>query len=219
MKKNKMMRIASVLLVAVLLSACAISGTFAKYTTTVNGDDSARIAKWEIEVDTFKSASPANQTFEFDIFKTIYDTETPGQASNEDNVDSDLLAPGTWGYFDLVIKNNSEVTAKYTLTLTETIQDGPDDAASPILYSVNTVASTSEAATLPNSGMAKAGTNGQITITSGDNGNLNMNDGEAVIRIYWQWEFDAASNNDTALGLDGDTQIKVAANVTVEQVD
>ena len=51
MKKNKMMRIASVLLVAVLLSTCAISGTFAKYVTQVSGNDSARVARWGIKSD------------------------------------------------------------------------------------------------------------------------------------------------------------------------
>ena len=50
MKKNKMMRIASVLLVAVLLSTCAISGTFAKYVTTDSGSDSARVAKFAFTV-------------------------------------------------------------------------------------------------------------------------------------------------------------------------
>lgn len=48
MKKNKMMRIASVLLVAVLISTCAISGTFAKYITKAEGEDTARVAKWGI---------------------------------------------------------------------------------------------------------------------------------------------------------------------------
>ena len=48
MKRNKMMRIASVLLVAVLLSTCVISGTFAKYTTSNSATDSARVAKWGV---------------------------------------------------------------------------------------------------------------------------------------------------------------------------
>ena len=48
MTKNKMMRIASILLVAVLISTCAISGTFAKYVTKTEGTDTARVAKWGI---------------------------------------------------------------------------------------------------------------------------------------------------------------------------
>ena len=46
MRKNKMMRLASALLVAVLLSTCAISGTFAKYVTSSTGTDKARVAYW-----------------------------------------------------------------------------------------------------------------------------------------------------------------------------
>ena len=46
MRKNKMMRAASGLLVAVLLSTCAISGTFAKYTTSTESTDNARVAVW-----------------------------------------------------------------------------------------------------------------------------------------------------------------------------
>ncbi len=216
MKKNKMMRIASVLLVAVLLSTCAISGTFAKYTTTVTGEDSARIAKWEIKVDTFATATSDEQTFEFDVFNTIYDTTG---STAETDVATNLIAPGTWGYFDLVITNLSEVTAEYTLTLNETITNGPTGIASPILYSVNTVDATTDAAVLPAAtAMTKAASNA-ITITTGSTGTLAMTNGTAIVRIYWQWEFDAATNNDTALGLDGDTQITVSANVVVNQVD
>ena len=50
MKKNTMMRVASALLVAVLLSTCAISGTFAKYVTTASGSDTARVAKWDVQI-------------------------------------------------------------------------------------------------------------------------------------------------------------------------
>ena len=50
MMKNKMMRAASILLVAVLLSTCAISGTFAKYVTTNEARDSARVAKFGVVI-------------------------------------------------------------------------------------------------------------------------------------------------------------------------
>lgn len=50
MKKNRMMRLASVLLVAVLMTTCTISGTFAKYVSEGSADDTARVAKWGIEV-------------------------------------------------------------------------------------------------------------------------------------------------------------------------
>ena len=56
MKKNTMMRIASVLLVAVLLSTCVISGTYAKYTSTVTTSDSARVAYWGFNSSTVEIA-------------------------------------------------------------------------------------------------------------------------------------------------------------------
>ena len=63
MKTNKIMRVASVLLVAVLLTTCAISGTFAKYVTTGNTGDGARVAKWGIVMDSTGTAT----------FKDTYD--------------------------------------------------------------------------------------------------------------------------------------------------
>lgn len=78
MKKNKMMRLASALLVLVLLTTCAISGTFAKYTSSNTGTDSARVAYW--------GWTPAELSI--DMFDGEY---TNVDSSNEDNV----VAPGT----------------------------------------------------------------------------------------------------------------------------
>ena len=50
MKKNRMMRLASGLLVAVLATTSVISGTYAKYTTQDSANDSARVAKWGVEL-------------------------------------------------------------------------------------------------------------------------------------------------------------------------
>lgn len=52
MKKNKMMRLASVLLIITLLTTSVISGTFAKYTTEDSAFDYARVAKWGVTVQT-----------------------------------------------------------------------------------------------------------------------------------------------------------------------
>lgn len=50
MKKNKMMRLASVLLIAVMLTTSVISGTFAKYVTEDGTEDHARVAKFGVVV-------------------------------------------------------------------------------------------------------------------------------------------------------------------------
>lgn len=81
MKKNTMMRVASALLVAVLLTTCAISGTFAKYTTSVTSEDKARVAYWG-----FQSTNTMDLT---DLFKDAYDTTVGASV--------DVIAPGTTG--------------------------------------------------------------------------------------------------------------------------
>lgn len=68
MKKNRMMRLASILLVATLMSTCTISGTFAKYVTYGSASDTARVAKWGVNItasgslfaDTYVEAAGGN---------------------------------------------------------------------------------------------------------------------------------------------------------------
>ena len=81
MKKNKIMRLASALLVLTLMTTCAISSTFAKYTTSQSGKDSARVAKWGF-TDTGDSQITLNN-----LFKDAYDKNVQGKA--------DVIAPGT----------------------------------------------------------------------------------------------------------------------------
>lgn len=50
MKKNKMLRAASALLVLTLLTTGIIGGTFAKYVTVGSATDTARVAKWGVTI-------------------------------------------------------------------------------------------------------------------------------------------------------------------------
>ena len=105
MKKNKMMRIASVLLVAVLLSTCAIFGTFAKYTTEVSSSDQARVAKWGFNT--------ASINFE-NLFAESYTNVANG------STDTAIIAPGTNGKVAFIFENNSTTNApevKYSFKL------------------------------------------------------------------------------------------------------
>lgn len=91
MKKNKMMRLASCLLVAVMLTTSVISGTFAKYVTSDSATDTARVAKWGVTVTT-----EGETTFADSYDGTVVTSVT------EQNV----VAPGT--------KNDTGVT--FTIT-------------------------------------------------------------------------------------------------------
>ena len=50
MKKNKPLRAAGILLLATMLTTCMTAGTFAKYTTGAEAEDSARVAKFGVVV-------------------------------------------------------------------------------------------------------------------------------------------------------------------------
>lgn len=90
MKKNVMMRVASIMLVLVLMSSSVISGTFAKYVTSGSATTSARVAKWGVtfEADTDK------------LFKNEYNyVTTPTGLSSTYSVKATtkVVAPGTSG--------------------------------------------------------------------------------------------------------------------------
>lgn len=93
MKKNKMMRIASVLLVLTLISTCAISGTFAKYVTKASGTDSARVAKWGVVL----SLDGADSVFakEYELSAEHQDEGADAYTGLAVKSDVKVVAPGT----------------------------------------------------------------------------------------------------------------------------
>lgn len=95
MKKNKMMRAAGVLLIAVLLTTSLISGTFAKYVTSGEDSDSARVAKFGVLV-----------TADGSLFSENYYSASEGDNANAPATDgatisvhsldsTNVVAPGT----------------------------------------------------------------------------------------------------------------------------
>lgn len=92
MKKNTMMRLASFLLIAVLISTSAISGTYAKYVTTGSANDSARVAKWGVNFD-IEGGPLFSQEYETDDTTNFTSMQVSVNSENTDNV----VAPGTTG--------------------------------------------------------------------------------------------------------------------------
>ncbi len=93
MKKNYMMRTASGLLIAVMLTSSIISGTLAKYTTSGSSTDSARVAHFGVTVSGSGDSA----------FATEYNTDngTPysytGTLSVKSSTADKVIAPGTTG--------------------------------------------------------------------------------------------------------------------------
>ncbi len=85
MKKTKLMRAALLLLVLTLITSCFVGGTFAKYTTSKTGSDTARVAKWGVGI----TANGATFAKEYDA-KGNMGTITKSVVSTEN-----VVAPGT----------------------------------------------------------------------------------------------------------------------------
>ena len=106
MKKNRTMKVAALLLALTLMTSCFVGGTFAKYATSVNSTDTARVALWAFTV-----GEDDIRTFEFDLFDYLdQNVDVNGKRDNEK-----VIAPGTEGEFVLDLTNNSEVNATYSL--------------------------------------------------------------------------------------------------------
>ncbi len=109
MTKNKAMRLGSVMLVLALLTTCAISGTFAKYTSSSTTQDNARVAYWGF------AKSDATTLSLFD--------HKDGNVTSGGEVDgvSKVIAPGT---------KNDGVTISFNYTPLNTTVKAPEVAYS-----------------------------------------------------------------------------------------
>ena len=195
MKKNKTMRLASVLLILTLLTTSVISGTFAKYTSTVSGKDTATVAKWSFTQNgTELIVAGTPETVAFNLFDTIVDTAT-GAADEE--VAANLIAPGTKGQFKIAITNSSEVDATFSVALAENVNN------IPLQFSLDGSNWKNNIADLPISGTLEIGSGLSET-------------------VYWQWIFNGNDGVDTAAGIaaqTSDNEVEITATITFTQVD
>lgn len=218
MKKNKMMRIASVLLVAVLMSTCAISGTFAKYVTEATGSDSARVAKWGVTIDSEGVGS---------TFATAYTSNTDGIAYNTVEATEDVLAPGTAGTMaTFELSGTPEVAVKVSYEADVTLNGWEVVGVTtycPIIIKVNNtpyqIAMGTSATELENA--VENAING-YTQNYAANQNLENVDSN-MLTVSWEWPISVNDGADTALGnqaANGNAAtIAIEITCTVEQVD
>lgn len=211
MEKNKTMKMILITLLIAMIALVLVSETYAKYTSSASGSDTARVAKWSFIVG--GNDIVAENTFTFDLFKTIKDTDGKDEAdvvsANADRV----IAPGTSGSFDLVLENKSETSAKYSVTYTVT-----NTESIPVQFSVN-------------------GTDWKDNIeelnisTSATDTKLDANNGTKTITIQWRWAYENTKENatteekkatdekDMTLGKVGTAKLIVQADVTATQID
>lgn len=99
MKKNKLMRLASGLLVLTLISTCAISGTYAKYVTDGSASDTARVANFGVVINA-GGLLYSNQYYAAQQNTPAPSTVTAGTGAGTATVvlngtEGNIVAPGT----------------------------------------------------------------------------------------------------------------------------
>ena len=224
MKKNKMMRVAAVMLVCVLLSTSIISGTFAKYVTSDSVSDSARVAKWGVTVRTSGSLYSESYTRHSSEITTTAFSDTVVTSSTGTKV----VAPGTscnTGGMDFSITGKPEVAVKVDVAVT--VQDvvlptgwyldyttgTPDDEFQvtteyhPVKYTLTHTPVDGTEETLVTKGtLAEVetalegiiGTSGGYYPVNTDLGKSGENcAGLGAYHLTWEWEFPATANATT----------------------
>lgn len=107
MKKNRLMRASVLLLVLTLVTSCFVGGTFAKYVSEGEGEDSARVAKWGVKVEV------TGDGFRETYGKDDMNTTLPGDNSISVSATEKVVAPGTTGTFGgVTITGTPEVAVK-----------------------------------------------------------------------------------------------------------
>lgn len=236
------MRVAGLLLALVLVTSCFVGGTFAKYVTSGGGTDSARVAKFGVEV-----------TATGDVFAKEYDAKDPtvrdynGEViaksviSSENN--KNVVAPGTAKENALTVdvtgKPEVAVEVKYEahVTLNDTIHEDHNWKLAdgtyycPLAITVNGTKYNGldyESATKFEEAVEKA--INDLTNNYPANTDLSQS-GSKGVAISWEWPFEGATGskgsqsdlNDTYLGnqaADGKAAtVGIIVATTVTQID
>ena len=144
MKKNLTIKAAGALAVLTLVTSCFVGGTFAKYVTAGDSTDTARVAKFGVEV--------TGQGDEAKMFSNEYSTDEKAGYEGDITVEStvNVVAPGTQGSLtDFSIKGTPEVAVRvsYTVDKLELTNwtykaddlDATEEFYCPIVITVNNV--------------------------------------------------------------------------------
>ncbi len=205
MKNNKKSIFIMITLMLVVVGSYFVAGTYAKYTSKVEGESNTSIAGWKWTIgdsDLKDIIDNKSSKYTLNLFDTI--TEADG-TTTEDHVTSKNIAPGTAGKFTINIENKSQVDATYAYNLSVTNTLGAN-----IKWSTDGTTYTEDIETLSKEATSIAKETGTDSAT-----------------IYWKWVFtesDEQDANDTQVGLnaassENNSDIVVTAELVLTQVD
>lgn len=197
MKRNKLFLLGLFVVFAAVLSLSLVSSTFAKYTSTNSGSDTARVAKWGVAI------SAAN----FDSFDAAYAKDDDSAttistvsvvSANSENV----LAPGTTrNLVGLAISGAPEVAVKVTYTATLTLSKWTltDDTTEycPVIFTVNGEDFYIGKTGIETVAQLKAAVETAINGYSAEyDANSDLSGASAPV-VSWRWEFEKTTTGST----------------------
>ena len=192
MKKNKVLLLGIITVFVAIFSLTLVSGTWAKYTSTVSGNSTSTVAKWAWKVGTedVVGGGTTAASFNANLFEIIKEENT---TTDETDVKNGLIAPGTGGQLTFEVTNASEVSGKVVLTFEEF--ENPSNI--PLQYSVDGINWKSAA---------------EFSALAANTAELKL-DGTLTkeFKIYWRWAFTGDDAKDTGLG-----NAAVAPTITVK---
>lgn len=214
-KENRLSKFVVLVVFVTMVALILLSSTYAKYTTSLTGSDTATVAKWQVKLNDNDVTSQSDITT-FDLFTEtgVYDLNGLGTdlssatAAIDDEVikSGSKIAPGTWGKVDFKVENTSDVAADYVVkinSLTTTL---------PLQFSVDgkTWVEASTIATATPDSPYDLGT-----------GTLAVGAGAETVSLYWKWDFERTDKDseDTGLGAAGTATCAVTAGIVFTQVD
>ena len=216
-KRISFAKLSLIIICLILVTASSVSATFAKYTSTTVGSDVARVASWDIKAGSSNSdaLNIAGNNPPFKLFDTVYDTVQQGSTPEADSdVMEERIAPGTRGAFELYVRNDSEVTAEYTIQFT---LDNPGNV--PLLFSFDKDLADSEWFDSIDE-LNNAVTETSVSVLK--NVPLEMT-AEDTVTVYWKWlyeqsDVEAGDLADTINGINA-PEVKITATLVASQVN
>ena len=217
MKKYWTMKVAAMMLALTLITSCFVGGTFAKYVTSGSGSDTARVAKFGVNI-----------TAQGTLFATEYDDGVA--VKSVISTDDKVVAPGTSGHSSSVtITGKPEVAVRVSydnceVTISDNWKDKNDNFYCPLKVSIGQKSVTG---TNYNSAadFKKAIEDEIKSYTKDLPAGTDLAQAESgSLAISWEWPYESGNDEkDTYLGdqaaKNNAATISIGVSVTVTQID
>ena len=217
MKKTKLMRAALLLLVLTLVTSCFVGGTFAKYTTSAEGSDTARVAKWGVEI-TANGATFANK-YATDTGNVVGTIANSVVSANADKV----IAPGTKGNMvGMTITGTPEVAVSVNYAANFKVEGWTVDDKFYCPLQIKVGSTMIDGVKFNNAVAFENAVNTEIsTYSEKYAAGTDLSTASVTTpSVSWEWPFSVDDTKDTALGnLPIAPTVSLTVTTTVDQIN